>query len=70
MAKSDRAGWQCREQQVEEVGAMNVVSLTCLLGRCRPGRGRDHLAFRTAQRDAIDWRSDLAQLIVEADTPQ
>jgi hypothetical protein len=52
---------------------MNVVSLTAISRkrwRCRPRRGRDRLASRTAQHDAADWRTDLPQLIVETDAFQ
>jgi hypothetical protein len=73
MIEIDCSVWQCREQQVQEVCAMDVVSLATLsreCGRCRPRSRSYRIALRTAQRDAIDRRADLAQLIVETDAFQ
>src|ERR1700730_8816258 len=52
---------------------MNVVALTTIprkRRRCRPRRGGDRIALRRAQRNAIDVRTDLPQLIIEADAFQ
>ncbi len=52
---------------------MNVVPLTAILRerrRCRPRRGSDRLAPRSAQRNAADGRADLPQLVIKTDAFQ
>jgi hypothetical protein len=72
MTESDYSFRQCTKKQIQEIGAMDVISLIISRKRRRSGPygSGDRLALRSAQHDAADRRTDLLQLVLETDASQ